>query len=93
MKNRETGSELLSALKNDDVDAYELICKKYYPKLYTAVLSMVKDREITDKIITQIFVKLWDTRKEITCTCPEEALSGLYADHTYPYLKERVLKK
>jgi RNA polymerase sigma-70 factor (ECF subfamily) len=49
----------------DDSKAYALIYTCLYPPLYNYLLQMVKDEEVANDLLQELFIKLWDKRKQI----------------------------
>jgi len=52
-------NELLGRLKNDDRFAFDVIYTKYWSKLYLAAYNILRNRQISEDIIQEIFVGLW----------------------------------
>lgn len=59
-------SDLWSQVVADNQHAYALLHKDLYPGLYNYLLQMVKDEEIANDLLQELFVKLWHKRKQIT---------------------------
>lgn len=51
--------ELLNRLKNDDRFAFDVIYNKYWSKLYLSAYNILRNRQISEDIIQEIFVALW----------------------------------
>jgi len=49
----------------DDDQAYALIYTCLYPPLYKYLSQIVKDDELANDLLQELFVKLWDKRKQI----------------------------
>lgn len=58
-------SDLWSQVVADNQHAYALLHKDLYPGLYNYLLQMVKDEEIANDLLQELFVKLWHKRKQI----------------------------
>ena len=52
-------NELLRLIKEDDRIAFENIYNKYWSKLYLSAYNILRDRQIAEDIIQDIFVQLW----------------------------------
>ncbi|WP_350285627.1 RNA polymerase sigma-70 factor [uncultured Croceitalea sp.] len=61
----ETDKELIALLNNGDEDALSEIYKKYWDTIYLAAYNMVRDKEISEDIVQDIFVNLWLKRDNI----------------------------
>lgn len=51
--------ELMNRLKNDDRRSFDVIYTKYWSKLYISAYNILRNREISEDIIQEIFVALW----------------------------------
>jgi len=54
--------ELLLRLKNGDKNAFEEIFKKYYSSMVFFALNYLNDKDLSESIIQEVFVKLWEKR-------------------------------
>lgn len=63
-KKRELWSdeELLERIQANDRMAYEVIYNRYWSKLYLSAFSILKDRQISEDIVQEIYVQLWTKR-------------------------------
>jgi RNA polymerase sigma-70 factor (family 1) len=57
-----TDQELLEKLRQDNADAFEIIYKKYFPRLYAHAYKLLKDKDACKDIIQEIFSQLWFKR-------------------------------
>ena len=57
--------ELLERLKEDDNLAFELIYRRYATNLYQAALHVLKEPEVCEDIIQELFIDLWSKRKSL----------------------------
>ena len=57
--------ELLKSLSEGDERAIEAIYQLYWEPLFVKSFSILKDREICEDIIQEIFIKLWDFRERL----------------------------
>ena len=55
-------SVLLSQLQNEDRFAFETIYRKYWLKCYNAAYKRLKNKEIAEDIVQNIFTRLWINR-------------------------------
>lgn len=60
-----TEKHLLELLKKDSYKAYTHLYNKWAPLLHRFVFSLVKSRSMTEDIVQETFVKVWDNRKNI----------------------------
>lgn len=58
-------SEVLYGLRNGSIEAFELIFKKYWERLYTEAMYKLKSHDEAEEIIQGIFVTLWEKRESL----------------------------
>ena len=58
-------NELLIRLKYGDEQAFNAIYKIFSPSLYLRILRMVKDEDVADELLQELFIKLWDNHPKI----------------------------
>jgi len=63
MKPKET--ELLSELKRGNHTSFEKIFELYSKPLYRFSLNYLKSKEAAEDVVQEVFIKIWDNRKEI----------------------------
>lgn len=54
-------SELIAQYRNGSVVAFDLLVDRYYSKVYTTIFLIVKDREIAEDLLQDVFVKVVHT--------------------------------
>lgn len=64
---------LLTDLKMGDENAFNGIYEAYSKPMYLKILGMVKDKDIADELLQELFIKLWDNREKII---PEKAFQS-----------------
>lgn len=52
-------------VKQDDLYAYELLFRRYYPVLHRYAFSLVRNDIVAEEIAQDIFLYLWEKRKQI----------------------------
>lgn len=57
--------QLLEKLKNDDEAAFKVIYNNFYPKLYHFVLEFVPLKDVTENIVQDTLVTLWNKRNQL----------------------------
>lgn len=62
---RENLPNLLKLLKKGDMAAFDTIYEKYSKRLYAFVFRYLKQEEDTEEIVQEVFLKLWECRKNI----------------------------
>lgn len=49
----------------DDQQAYKLLFTELYPYLYPFARVLVKSKEIAEEVVSDVFIKIWEKRKEL----------------------------
>jgi len=57
--------ELLAFLRDDDTAAFTEIYDRYYQRVYNYILDWIKIREMTEDIVHEVFLKLWEIRGKL----------------------------
>ncbi|MFZ4724180.1 MAG: RNA polymerase sigma-70 factor [Paludibacter sp.] len=52
--------------ENDDLNAFETLHNQYYAQLCNFVYSYLKERESCEEVVSDVFVAIWQKRKELT---------------------------
>lgn len=63
--NKYTDEDLLALIKNGHEHAWELVYKKYWQQLYSSAFAVLKNEQICEDIIQDIFMKLWTERDRL----------------------------
>ena len=58
--------DLLSAVRNDDDEAFTELFRRYLKKAYSMAYSRVRSRETSQEIVQNIFISLWDKRSTVS---------------------------
>ncbi|WP_118195895.1 RNA polymerase sigma factor [Albibacterium indicum] len=56
---------LLSQLSDGSLTAFNRIYTTYAPQLYKRLLRLLKDPEVVEEVLQDVFLKVWDKRDEI----------------------------
>ncbi|MXN92341.1 RNA polymerase sigma-70 factor [Flavobacterium sp. Sd200] len=62
---RFTDIELIEQIKNDDEGAFTVIYKKNWEIMYLAAYNLVKDKSVSEDIVQEVFVSLWQRRAKL----------------------------
>lgn len=57
--------ELVEKLRNGDIDAFDQIFEKYGDRLFGFSLSYLKSKEETESLVQDVFLKVWENRKNL----------------------------
>ena len=77
---------LIDRLKQDDEFALSAIYKKYWQPLYVSAYHIIKDKQICEDVIQELFIKLWNNRHAIEITVSLKAY--LYASIRYEVYRQ-----
>ena len=58
-----TDEGLLESARDDDQTAFKEIYKRYWPKLYIYAYNVLREKDICEDIIQEVFTNLWIRRK------------------------------
>jgi RNA polymerase sigma-70 factor (ECF subfamily) len=61
-----TDAAILTALANDDEQAFAALYHKYHQKLFYFVLNLTQSQQIAEDTLQEVFVKIWADRKQLT---------------------------
>jgi RNA polymerase sigma-70 factor (ECF subfamily) len=88
-------SDLLSSLKNGEVNSFEIIYDRFANRLYQYTFRRVRNREVTEEIVQEIFVSLWKKRETLEITLSLDAwLFGAAKFSILTYIRsERVRRR
>ena len=56
---------LVRNLKRGDISAFDTLYKRYYKKVYLFARGILKSHEDAENIVQEVFVKIWEKRKEL----------------------------
>lgn len=61
-----TDTAILTALANDDEQAFAALYHKYHQKLFYFVLNLTQSQQTAEDTLQEVFVKIWADRKQLT---------------------------
>lgn len=57
--------DLVNQLQNGDLEAFDKIFRKYSDRLYGFALKYLKSKEETEGLVQDVFLKIWENRKNL----------------------------
>jgi RNA polymerase sigma-70 factor (ECF subfamily) len=84
---RRRADELFDQIKTGDQKALELLFSIYFPRLNDFARNVVKDDGISQDIVQEIFVKVWEKKAEIESLNIEAFLFRLVRNRCIDYIK------
>ena len=92
--NKIEDSELMQRLSNDDRKAFEHIFKSYYQDLCRFGVTYVKDMDVAEELVQQIFINIWERRYELSIsTSMKSYLFTAVRNKSFNYLKLQLPKE
>lgn len=98
-----TNELLVNSIASGNTHAFDLLFRKYYPKIMTIAKAITKDEFQSETITQEIFIKLWDNRKRLPNVnslddylfiCSRNAaLHYLRTSHLEVYAEEAMMRK
>ncbi|MDN5288107.1 MAG: polymerase sigma factor, sigma-70 family [Mucilaginibacter sp.] len=83
--------DLWVAIVNDDSDAFAILLKRYWKQLYITAHAYLKDNEACESVVQDIFIYLWEKRKQLTIGSFEKYLNASARYNVYKQLKSARL--
>ncbi|MEN5193919.1 RNA polymerase sigma factor [Sphingobacterium faecium] len=59
-----TDSQLIDSLKGDDQAGFVAIYHRFYKQLFFFILKYIKEADVAEEIVADVFVKVWDRRMD-----------------------------
>jgi RNA polymerase sigma-70 factor (ECF subfamily) len=82
-------SELWQAIKLDDKKAFDMLFERYWSVMYTSAYNYLRDSELSAEIVHDIFLNIWQKRKDFQITSLKNYLTSSTRYHVYKSLKAR----
>ncbi|MDD7888009.1 RNA polymerase sigma-70 factor [Flavivirga sp. 57AJ16] len=87
-------NEIFDRLKNDDKKALTELYNSYWKPLFISAYNLLKDKEVCEEIIQDVFIDLWNSRKRLQINISFQ--SYLYACTRYKvfsqFRKKKIIK-
>ncbi|OIQ69668.1 RNA polymerase sigma factor [mine drainage metagenome] len=87
LNNTLTDKQLWMEIVDDDFRAFNVFFKRYWKKLYMIAFKILKDKDACEEIIEDIFIYLWNNRKELAIESFPQYLSSATRYKVYNYLR------
>lgn len=94
MKVTKSNSELILLIQKNDRVAFYNIYERYSKRLYGFVLRYIKQKEDTEEIVQEVFVKIWESRNKIDAYSSFESyLFTIAYNTTISLLRKRTIEQ
>jgi RNA polymerase sigma-70 factor (family 1) len=80
-------ADLLELLRLDDRKAFEILYKKYSPKLYYAAYNLFRDKDVCEDLVQELFIDLWAKRSELKIASLEWYLKVAIKNRVLVYIR------
>lgn len=67
-KHNISDEELFQFIKKDNSNALKILFSKYYENLCYFAFSFVKEKQLSEEVVSDIFITIWEKRKKIIIT-------------------------
>ncbi|HEY4785859.1 MAG TPA: RNA polymerase sigma-70 factor [Bacteroidales bacterium] len=86
--------EILTNLTKGNETAYEFVFLTFYNELCVYALGIVRDKMAAEEIVQDVFVKLWESREQLTVKTSLKAyLYRAVHNHSINYLSHQSIKE
>lgn len=82
--------ELTALIKLGDEQAFELVFKALYPRLCRFAMRFLDDPDLTEDVVQECFVNLWEKRESITSQSVQGLLFAMVRNGCLNQLKHAV---
>lgn len=80
-------------MQEGNLQAFEAIFRQYYDELFFYTLRIVAQREVAEELVQDLFIHLWQKRRELVITtAPKAYLFTAMRHRSFNYLKSRMAK-
>lgn len=69
----DTDQRILEHLAKDDVRAFDFLYQKYFSKLYGSVYKRLQNRALTEEVVQELFISLWERRAVLSISTSIES--------------------
>jgi RNA polymerase sigma-70 factor (ECF subfamily) len=88
MIDRSSSDEILvEAMKNGDLESFNILFDRYWQKLYTTVFAISRDSEVSYEIVHDIFLNLWLKREKLQIGSFRGYVIASVRYHMYRYMR------
>lgn len=87
LTNHSSDEDLWVAIVDDDSNAFAMLFKRYWKQLYVTAHAHLKDNEACESVVQDIFVYLWEKRKQLNIISFEKYLNASARYGVYKQLK------
>lgn len=84
---------LISSLKKGNKSAYSFLMDTYYSKLFTYALNLSNNHSLSEDIVQNVFLNIWEKRKNLNPNLPIKSLlyKAVYNNFITQYNKKKSI--
>jgi|SRR5690554_1358822 len=83
-----TDKQLFKEISEGNEQAFQLIFKRYYPRMLSFAGKVVKSPHVAEEIVQEVFIRLWEQREVLTeIRNPENYFFIVMRNHAFNYLR------
>ena len=88
-----TDKLLFQAVQEGDENAFEMLFRSYYPSLCQVAFELVRDKEIAEELVSDMFLKIWNKRTTLQIHSSVGGyLHFAVRNHALNYLKSKKMR-
>lgn len=88
-----TDEQLLSAIRNDDAQAFSEFVRRYWKKAYNIAYSKVRSQSVTEEIVQDLFTTLWDKRTTLSISNVDAFIFTCLRNKSINYIESQLVRK
>lgn len=81
-------ADLFLLIKESNEGAFQKLYEKYWKALYAFAYSFIKDEDIAKDIVQEVWIKLWNKRKELDVKNVKAYLHSMIRNKVYNQLRD-----
>ena len=85
--------ELFAAIQQDDEKAFAELFKRYWSKAHIITYSKVRSKEVTEEIVQDIFMTLWDKRTTLVINNVSSYIFTAVKNKSINYIESCLVKQ
>src|SRR5688572_16314047 len=85
--------ELLSAIRQDDEEAFEALFERYWKQVHAMTYPRVLSRGATQEIVQNVFISLWNQRATLSISHLSSYLNALTKNCVLNYMDPQLTRR
>jgi len=84
--------DVIRALQNGDVQAYNVVFKQYWKTLYHQAYTKLQSHEVAEEIVQDLFLTLWEKRQTLLITNLQHYLRASLRNKCIDHIRAKMVK-